>query len=97
MATWWVSWNGPGSWYVWGGNITNHEAFAISPDSWIGEDIGLSITSTAVYNSLSSVNINGQNEPVNKTAYWVAVTPVDKNDNPLPNQHWSGTINSNGV
>ena len=98
MATWWVSNTGPGSWFVWGGNITNHEAFAISPDASISEDIGLSVTVTACYNALSSVVMgNGQIEPVNQTAYSVTITPVDYWGNSLSGQSWSRTINSNQV
>jgi hypothetical protein len=97
MAQWWLSNTGPGTWFVWGGGITNHEAFAFAPDPSVGEDVGLSVTITAAYNSQSAVWINGVLEPLTQTNYVVTITPVDSNLNTLDNQAWSGTLNSNQV
>lgn len=97
MATWHLSGRGAGTWFVWGGNITNHEAFAMAPDSSVGEDIGLSVTVTAAFNSQSAVWINGELEPLTQTNYVVTITPVNSSLEPLPSQSWSGTLNSNQV
>ena len=97
MATWSLSGTGPQTWIVWGGNITNHEAFAMAPASSVGEDIGLSVTITAAYNSQSAVWINGVLEPLTQTNYVVTITPVGSGLNTLTDQTWAGTLNSNQV
>jgi hypothetical protein len=58
MATWSLSNTGSRTWTVWGGNITDHEAFAFAPDPSVAENIGISVTITAAFNSQSAVWMN---------------------------------------
>jgi hypothetical protein len=90
MATWHITQTGQAEWFLWGGNITNHEAFAIAPDNTVPANVGITLGGIAVFNNVTSLNNN-------QTTYLVAVSPVDTGFDPLASQFISATINSNQV
>jgi hypothetical protein len=89
MATWptITQTGGPFRWFVWGGNITNHEAFAFTLQS-AEPNVGALISNVTVYN---------QNEYAGGVPnYGVTLTAVDPFDNRV-NQGITGNFESNGV
>jgi hypothetical protein len=89
MATWqtMTQTGGPQRWIVWGGNITNHEAFAFTLQS-AEHNVGALISDVAVY-----VDQDGAGgEP----SYNITLNAVDQSANPT-NQGITGNFESNGV
>jgi hypothetical protein len=89
MATWQTitQTGGPQRWFVWGGNITNHEAFAFTLQS-AEENVGALISDVTVFvrNNLS------RGEP----SYGITLGAVDQFANPV-DQGITGNFESNGV
>jgi hypothetical protein len=78
---------GPQRWTVWGGNITNHEAFAYTLQS-SEHNVGGLISDVTVY-----VDQDGAGgEP----SYNITLNAVDQFANPV-NQGITGNFESNGV
>lgn len=89
MATWqtMTQTGGPQRWIVWGGNITNHEAFAFTLQS-AEHNVGALISDVTVY-----VDQDGAGgEP----SYNITLNAVDQSANPT-NQGITGNFESNGV
>ncbi|MBV8221607.1 MAG: hypothetical protein JO325_24345 [Solirubrobacterales bacterium] len=89
MATWptITQTGGPFRWTVWGGNITNHEAFAFTLQK-SEHDVGALISDVTVY-----VNQDG---PTSEPSYNLTLTAVDQFANQV-NQPITGNFESNGV
>jgi hypothetical protein len=89
MATWntITQTGGPQRWTVWGGNITNHEAFAFTLQS-AEHNVGALISDVTVY-----VDQDGSGgEP----SYNITLNAVDQSASPT-NQGITGNFESNGV
>jgi hypothetical protein len=89
MATWptLTQTGGPIRWTVWGGNITNHEAFAFTLQK-SERDVGALISDISVY--VNQAGAGG--EP----SYNITLNAVDQFANPV-NQQITGNFESNGV
>ena len=89
MATWntITQTGGPQRWQLWGGNITNHEAFAFTLQS-SENNVGALISDISVY-----VNQGGAG---GETSYNITLTAVDQFANPV-DQGITGNFESNGV
>jgi len=89
MATWQTltQTGGPQRWIVWGGGITNHEAFAFTLQS-SEHNVGALISDISVY--VDQDNAGG--EP----SYNITLNAVDQSANPV-NQGITGNFESNGV
>jgi hypothetical protein len=88
MATWntITQTGGPQRWFLWGGNITNHEVFAFTLQS-SENNVGALISDVTVYDHLS-----GAGDP----SYGVTLNAVDPSANPV-DQGITGNFESNGV
>lgn len=89
MATWqtMTQTGGPQRWIVWGGNITNHEAFAFTLQS-AERNVGALISDVSVY--VDQTIAGG--EP----SYNITLNAVDQSANPV-NLGITGNFESNGV
>ena len=89
MATWptLTQTGGPLRWTLWGGNITNHEAFAFTLQS-SEHNVGALISDVTVY-----VN---QDVARSEPSYNITLNAVDRFANPV-NQAIKGNFESNGV
>lgn len=89
MATWqtMTQTGGPQRWIVWGGNITNHEAFAFTLQS-AERNVGALISDVSVYVDQSIAG----GEP----SYNITLNAVDQSANPV-NLGITGNFESNGV
>lgn len=89
MATWstMTQNGGPQRWIVWGGNITNHEAFAFTLQR-AERDVGALISDVTVYVDQDTAG----GEP----SYNITLNAVDQFANPT-NQSITGNFESNGV
>ncbi|HXO01187.1 MAG TPA: hypothetical protein VN900_03975 [Stellaceae bacterium] len=89
MATWptMTQTGGPKRWTVWGGNITNHEAFAFTLQS-AEHDVGALISNIAVYVDQSGAG----GEP----SYNITLSAVNQGGSPV-NKGITGNFESNGV
>jgi hypothetical protein len=89
MATWpqLTQIGGPVRWIMWGGNITNHEAFAFTLKK-TEHDVGALISNVTVYLDQSIAG----GEP----SYNITLNAVDQSANPV-NQTITGNFESNGV
>ncbi|HEY6490490.1 MAG: hypothetical protein WCC26_19320 [Terracidiphilus sp.] len=89
MATWqtMTQTGGPQRWIVWGGNITNHEAFAFTLQS-AERNVGALISDVSVY--VDQTIAGG--EP----SYNITLNAVDQSASPV-NQGITGNFESNGV
>jgi hypothetical protein len=89
MATWqtMTQTGGPQRWIVWGGNITNHEAFAFTLQS-AEHNVGALISDVTVYVDQDTAG----GEP----SYNITLNAVDQSANPV-NLGITGNFESNGV
>jgi hypothetical protein len=89
MATWQTitQTGGPQRWIVWGGNITNHEAFAFTLQS-SEHNVGALISDVTVYVDQDTAG----SEP----SYNITLNAVDQFANPV-NLGITGNFESNGV
>jgi len=94
MATWnqISQTGGPSRWQVWGGGITNHEAFAFTLNG-TEHNVGALISDVTVYTNQDPFDpLNPNGEP----SYNVTLTAVDQFANPV-GQEIRGNFESNGV
>ena len=93
MATWGtITQTGGGDWVVWGGNITNHEAFAFTLQS-SERNVGAYISNITVFDSNSAAS----GEP----SYYITLQAMQFNPNTWQlspvNQGITGNFESDGV
>ncbi len=88
MATWsTITQTGGGQWWVAGGGITNHEAFAFTLQG-AEHNVGALISDVSVF-------LDQDNAP-HETSYIINLNAVDNFLNPV-NQGITGNFESNGV
>ena len=93
MATWnTITQTGGGDWIVWGGGITNHEAFAFTLQS-SEDNVGAYISNITVFDNN---DVAGR-----QTSYYITLQAMHFNSNTWQltpvNQGITGNFESNGV
>jgi hypothetical protein len=81
---------GPQRWQVWGGGITNHEAFAFTLQS-SEHNVGALISDVTVY-----VDQDPFGQPISEPSYNITLNAVDQFAGPV-NLGITGNFESNGV